>query len=144
MATGFPARYFGLFSANPPTEGSIRADEARLVRSVESQNDEVGMSLGWTGALALRFATGREVEGNRVRADFFDPATPTIAQREDALAKRKAAGVLSREGYWDELGWSEARKAKERAYFEAEAMDPLTRALTDEVARGAGVPAVGP
>ena len=143
VATGFPARYFGLFSANPPTEGSIRADEARLVRSVESQNDEVGMSLGWTGALALRFATGREVEGNRVRADFFDPATPTIAQREDALAKRKAAGVLSREGYWDELGWSEARKAKERAYFEAEAMDPLTRALTDEVTRGAGVPTDG-
>lgn len=97
------------------------------MRSVESQNDEVGMSLGWTRALALRFATGREVEGNRVRADFFDPATPTIAQREDALAKRKAAGV-GREGYWDQLGWSEARKAKERAYFEAEAMDPLTRA----------------
>jgi hypothetical protein len=35
--------------------------------------------------------------------------------------------VLSREGYWDELGWSEARKAKERAYFEAEALDPVTR-----------------
>lgn len=143
VATGFPARYFGLFSANPPTEGSIRADEARLVRSVESQNDEVGMSLGWTGALALRFATGREVEGNRVRADFFDPATPTIAQREDALAKRKAAGVLSREGYWDELGWSEARKAKERAYFDQEmSSDPIlgaARALTG----GAGAPAGG-
>jgi hypothetical protein len=77
------------------------------------------------------------VEGNQVRTDWFDPATPTVSQREDALAKRRAAGVLSREGYWDELGWSEARKAKERAYFEAEALDPVTRAITDELNRAA-------
>ena len=64
-------------------------------------------------------------QGNRVRVDWFDPATPTVSQREDALAKRRAAGVLSREGYWDELGWSEARKAKERAYFQAEEADGL-------------------
>ena len=28
-----------------------------------------------------------------------------------------ASGILSREGAWDELGWSEARKDKEREYF---------------------------
>jgi hypothetical protein len=125
ITSGFPARYFGIITSNPPAEGAIRADEAPLVRSVEAQNDEVGMTLGWIGGLALRFATGDWVEGNRVRVDWFDPSTPTVSQREDALAKRRAAGVLSREGYWDELGWSEARKAKERAYFEAEQRDPL-------------------
>jgi len=129
IETGFPARYFGLLPTNPPTEGSIRADESTLVRSIESQNVELGISLGWAGALAYRLATGRSVEGNQVRTDWFDPATPTVSQREDALAKRRAEGVLSREGYWDELGWSEARKAKERAYFEAEALDPVTRAV---------------
>lgn len=133
VATGFPARYFGLFSANPPTEGSIRADEARLVRSVEAQNSEVGMTIGWAGALAYRFATGTEVVGNRVRADWFDPATPTVSQREDALAKRRASGVLSREGYWDELGWSEARKAKERAYFASEAADPTLDLIAESL-----------
>ena len=138
IETGFPARYFGLLPTNPPTEGSIRADEATLVRSIESQNVEVGITLGWAGALAYRFATGEVVEGNQVRTDWFDPATPTVSQREDALAKRRAEGVLSREGYWDELGWSEARKAKERAYFEAEALDPVTRAITDELNRAAG------
>lgn len=125
VATGFPLRKFGISAVNPPTEGSIRAEETDLVRSVESQNEEVGMTLGWVGALMLRFATGTEVTGNRVRVDWFDPSTPTVSQREDALAKRRAAGVLSREGYWDELGWSEARKAKERAYFEAEVTDPF-------------------
>ena len=137
IVTGFPARYFGITSTNPPTEGAIRADESSLVRGVEAQNDEVGTTLGWAGGLALRFSTGEWVEGNRVRVDFFDPATPTVSQREDALAKRRAAGVLSREGYWDELGWSEARKAKERAYLDAEAMDPVTRAIVDNVGRDA-------
>ena len=131
IVSGFPARYFGITSSNPPTEGAIRADEAGLVRSVEAQNDEVGMTLGWAGALAYRIATGDWVSGNRVRADWFDPGTPTVSQREDALAKRRAAGVLSREGYWDELGWSEARKAKERAYFAAEQSDPVLLALAE-------------
>lgn len=132
VVTGFPARYFGITSSNPPTEGAIRADESTLVRSVEAQNEQVGMTLGWMGALALRFATGEWVQGNRVRVDWFDPATPTVSQREDALAKRRAAGVLSREGYWDELGWSEARKAKERAYFAQEQSDPTL----DRIAEG--------
>ena len=127
VATGFPLRKFGISSVNPPTEGSIRAEETDMVRSIEEQNIEVGMTLGWTGALAWRFATGEWVTGNRVQADFFDPATPTVSQREDALAKRRASGVLSREGYWDELGWSEARKAKERAYFRSESLDPFSQ-----------------
>jgi hypothetical protein len=118
--TGFPARYFGLTSVNPPSADGIRAEEAELVRSAEDQNEELGMTLGWTGALTYRLATGIEVPGNRVRVDWFDASTPTVAQREDALSKRRAGGVLSREGYWDELGWSEARKAKERAYFAEE------------------------
>lgn len=143
VATGFPLRKFGISSVNPPTEGSIRAEETDLVRSVEAQNEEVGMTLGWVGALMLRFATQRVVEGNQVRADWFDPATPTTSQREDALAKRRASGVLSREGYWDELGWSEARKAKERAYFEAESLDPITRAIVAEVTPRGDATALG-
>jgi hypothetical protein len=53
VATGFPLRKFGISAVNPPTEGSIRAEETDLVRSVEAQNVEVGMTLGWVGALAL-------------------------------------------------------------------------------------------
>ena len=143
IVTGFPARYFGITSSNPPTEGAIRADEAQLVRGVEAQNDQVGTTLGWVGALALRFATGEWVPGNRVRVDWFDPATPTVSQREDALAKRRAAGVLSREGYWDELGWSEARKAKERAYLEQEAADPVLMALAQGARNDAAAAANG-
>lgn len=135
--TGFPARYFGLTTTNPPSADAIRADEAELIRSVEDQNDEVGMTVGWAGALAYEFATGQEVTGNLVRVDWFDPATPTVAQREDALAKRRQAGVLSREGYWDELGWSDARKDKERRYLREEAENDPELAVARQLAGSA-------
>lgn len=125
--TGLPADYFGITTSNPSGEGAIRANEARLIRSVERFNSQVGDPLGWTMALALRMAYGEVVPGNQIKIDWFDPATPTVAQRMDAVTKAKATGILSREGSWDELGWSEARKAKERAYFAAEreeATDP--------------------
>lgn len=130
---GFPARYFGITSSNPPTEGQTRADENDLVNYVEDKNESEGMVVGWTGALAYRFSTGEWVEGNRVRTDYFDASTPAMSQREDALSKRLAAGALSREGYWDELGWSEARKAKEREYLEKEALDPVAQQILRQV-----------
>lgn len=140
VATGFPGRFFGLNTTNPPGEGAIRADEAKLIRSVESQNEQVGMTLGWAAALAMRFSTGEWVTGNRVRVEWFDPATPTVAQRMDAIAKAVAQGILSREGAWDELGWSEARKAKERTYFAEQRADPtLDRIAEGLLNAGAGI-----
>lgn len=133
ISYGFPARYFGITTSNPPAEGAIRADENDLVNYVEDKNEAEGMVLGWMGALALRFSTGKWVEGNRVRVDYFDPGTPTFAQRADALTKMRSVGGISREGMWDELGWSEARKAKERQYLAAEAVDPLTQTLIGEL-----------
>jgi hypothetical protein len=135
IVTGFPARYFGVVTANPPAEGAIHADESTLNRSVEEQNEQLGDSLGQVGGLALRLATGEWPEGGTVQVDWFDPATPTVSQREDALAKRRSAGVLSREGYWDELGWSEPRKAKEREYLRNEALelsDPYLARLNEK------------
>lgn len=135
--TGFPARYFGLTTTNPSSEGAIRAEEAELVRHVERHNAQVGTTLGWVGALALRFATGGWVEGNRIGVDWFDPATPTVAQRMDAVTKAKASGILSIEGAWDELGWSKTRKDKERAYMKAERemnVDPTMERVARDLA----------
>lgn len=123
--TGFPARYFGQFTTNPPAEGAIRADENQMVKSIERQNTQVGTAIGWAMGLAWRFATGEWVDGNRIATEWFDPGTPTLSQREDALSKRRASGVLSREGYWDDLGWSEPRKDRERKRLRDEANDML-------------------
>lgn len=116
--TGFPIRYFGRNTANPPSADSIRAEEAQLVKRVERDNTQVGNAIGRVLGIYEQIRTGKRVNGNCIRVEWHDPATPTVAQRADAL--QKLAGgtpILSREGAWDELGWSEPRKAKERIYF---------------------------
>lgn len=143
VSYGFPSRYFGITTSNPPAEGAIRADENDLVNYVEDKNEAEGMELGWMGALVYRFAKGDWIEGNRVRVDHFDPGTPTFAQRADALTKMRAVGGISREGMWDELGWSEARKAKERQYLEEEALDPVTQAIMAGLDAGGNAAAGG-
>lgn len=147
--TGFPASYFGLHTANPAAEGAIRAEESRMVKSIERQNSDVGTALGWVMGLYERFRTGDWVNANRIRFEWHDPGTPTFAQRADALQKL-AGGVpiISRQGAWDELGWSDARKLREQAYFEQESADPYLGLMNakDEAARvtdQAAAPAVG-
>lgn len=115
--TGLPMRYFGQNTANPAAEGAIRADEMRLVKNCEMKNAVDGDCWSRVMAIAYQIRTGARLNGNLVRCDWDDPNTPTYAQKSDAIQKLIAAGVLSREGAWDELGWSEARKDKEREYF---------------------------
>lgn len=128
--TGFPASYFGHVTGNPPQEGAIRAEEARLVKTVERSNGESGKALAWALDTAERFRTGEWPAGNRTVVEWHDPGTPTVAQRADALQKM-AGGVpiLSREGAWDEMGWSEPRMQRERERFEMQDADPAIQAL---------------
>jgi hypothetical protein len=131
--TGLPLRYFGQNTANPASEGSIRADESRLVRNVELKNRDRGDAWGWVVALYHRFRTGEWLNGNHIRAEWVDPNTPTQSERADA-AQKLAGGValLSREGVWDSWGWSEERKARERAYLAEEEADPVLGLLASK------------
>ena len=65
-----------------------------------------------------------------------------MAARADAIVKLTGGKpVLSVEGAWDEMGWSEARKETERSRIEAESLDYFTvaeKALNVEVADDGG------
>ena len=128
--TGFPSTYFGHVTGNPPQEGSIRAQEARLVKTVDRSNGESGKALSWAMDIANRISSGEWQSGNRTQIEYHDPGTPTFAQRADALSKM-AGGVpiISREGVWDELGWDQARMERERERFEKQDADPAIQAL---------------
>lgn len=117
--TGLPTRYFGQTSVNPASEGAIRADESRLVLNAERKQSSFGDGWGWVMALYEKFRTNEWPQGNRIKTEWYDAGTPTKAQNADALSKLYAGGngVLSREGVWDEMDWSEARKDREREYF---------------------------
>ena len=130
--TGLPFRYFGANTANPAAEGAIRADESRIVSNAEEKNAHLGVGLGWTLALYERFRTGDWPEaGKPFAVEWRDPATPTRAEEADAIQKLNGGTpVLSREGSWDEMGWDDPRKDRERAYFLKEAQDPALDRLT--------------
>jgi hypothetical protein len=119
VISGLPAKYLQKNPAMPATEGAIIADEIDLVRNIESANEQLGVPLGAIGAIAYELATNTKLD-KPLSVEWFNPATPTIAQRADALSKQVAVGALSVEGFWDELDWSEARKAKERANLAAQ------------------------
>ena len=130
VLTGLPVHYWGVTAANPSSEGAIIADESQFVRDVESDNMLLGDTLGRAAQIAWRDHTGEQLD-LPVSVEWFDVSTPTVAQREDALMKRRSNGALSREGYWDELGWSEARKRREREYLEKERAESIEPTLAN-------------
>lgn len=119
--TGLPLSYFTGSTVNPAAEGAVRAHETRFVKNIERKQVEWGDGWGWVMGLYERFRTGEWLDGNRIHTEWHDAGTPTFAQRSDAIQKL-AGGVpiLSRQGAWDELGWSEPRKQREEQYFEQE------------------------
>ncbi len=123
--TGLPFRYFAQTTVNPAAEGAIRAEETRWVKNAERQQVAAGDGLGWVSALYWRFKTGDWIDGNRIKVEWHDAGTPTFAQKVDGVQKLNGGTpVMSRQGSWDELGWDDARKKRERAYFEEEMRDP--------------------
>lgn len=124
---GLPQGYLGFGTAQPAQEGSIRAEEARLILNVERKESLAGDGWGWVMGLSERFRTGEWVQGSRIKTEWFDPGTPTYSQRADALTKMysNGQGILSREGVWEELGWTEARMDRERKRMASESREAL-------------------
>jgi hypothetical protein len=133
---GLPVRYLGQNTANPPSADGIRADEARLVKRAERKMSAAGDQLGRAMAYALRIRDGVWPEtGDRIKVEWFDAATPTFAAKVDGIQKLTGGKpILSREGGWDELGWSEPRKLREKQHLDDEAADPLLEKLAGTLA----------
>lgn len=137
--TGLPVRYFGQSTVNPASEGALIGEESRLIMKIREKNRELSNYWGWVLGLYERFRTGEWLpQSERIVAEFHSPETPTVAQLMDATVKAKQSDIISREGAWDELGWSEARKARERQNFAEESLaDPemiIAAKLADGVA----------
>lgn len=145
--TKMPTTYLGLTTSNPASADAIRSAEAPHVKLAERKQRAFGDAWGWVAALYERFRTGSWDNGNAVRTEWHDAATPTTAARADAIVKLSGGKpILSVEGAWDELGWSEARKDVERerlaaedaAYFEVGRKPPGYEVTgADDAAEGA-------
>lgn len=142
--TRMPQTYLGLTTANPPSADAIRSAEAPHVKLAERKQRSFGDAWAWVAALYERFRTGEWVDGNAVRTSWHDAATPTVQARADSIVKLTGGKpVLSTEGAWDEMGWSEHRKQTERERLERESLEyfafaqkPLNVEVDDAMADG--------
>lgn len=112
-ASGLPMRMLGHVTANPPSEMTVRGEEARLVRIVETYNDAAGAALGWALAIAERLRTGVWPEDGSIDISWRDPGTPTMSQQADALVKQVQVNMMSRRSAMEEKGWSDSRIDRE-------------------------------
>lgn len=143
---GLPTRYTGQRTVQPPTEGSVVADESRLIMRTEAKNRYDGDSWAWVMGMEERIRTGEWGTRNSIRTLWQSPATPTLAQSADAAMKLRAGGALSVEGVWDMMDWDEPHKLLERGRLSrevesAQILDPYLLAQAD--GQSADAPTLG-
>ncbi|HEX5543692.1 MAG TPA: phage portal protein [Micromonospora sp.] len=141
MAAGMaalPPNYFGLAADDAASADAIRSREARLVKRCERKQT------AWSGAweqvmrLVLQVAGNDDPAAKRLQTLWRDPATPTKAQQADATVKLVQAGILPREGAWDDLRYSPPRQERLRAQFARQAAEDPAMAFVQ-----AGTQAIG-
>jgi hypothetical protein len=140
--TGLPPHYLGFTTDNPASADAIRSSEARLVKRCERKQRPFGGA--WEEAMRLvrRLQTGSEdVEARRLETIWRDPATPTVAQRADAIVKLASTNVggtpiMPLEMAREELGWSPGKLERARRMDEQAQQDPVLAALLKPDAQG--------
>jgi hypothetical protein len=78
-----------------------------------------------------RFQTGEwDSSLKQLETLWSDPATPTYAQKADAVTKLVGAGILPVEQAWEDLGYSSAQQGR----MQQMRTDALTRAADGDLA----------
>lgn len=137
--TGLPPHYLGFTTDNPASADAIRSSEARLVKRCERKQRPFGGSWEQVMRLVRRLQTGSDdLEALRLETLWRDPATPTVAQRADAVMKLASTTVgghpvMPLEMAREQLGWSPGQMERARRLDAEAASDPLMQALLREL-----------
>ena len=126
-ATGLPLRMLGHSEVNPASEGGIKADESRLVKTVERINTIAGAFWGWALGIGERIRVGEWPEGSPIVIEWRNPGTPTISELADSVSKRSGgAPTLSARGAMHEMGYTQARIDQELRWLDQESAGMYT------------------
>ncbi len=110
---GLPSGYMTFATVNPPSADGIRAEESQFVKRVERKLQLLGTK--WERVQKLVLLTKgdtRTTEMDTIEVLWRDPATPTMAQKADAIVKlvgaRDASGrsLLPIEQAREDMGYS--------------------------------------
>ncbi|GAA4852458.1 phage portal protein [Saccharopolyspora rosea] len=128
--TGLPPHYLGLATDNPASADAIRSSEARLVKAVERKCRAAGGAWEQAMRIGLRITGGDPDALRRLETIWRDPATPTVAEKADAVQKLSGGQPLyDRETALEELGMSPERI---RVVMQRVADDPMLKLMAME------------
>jgi len=128
--SGLPPHSLGFTTDNPASADAIRSSEARLVKRAERKQRGFGGSWERVGRLINRFQVGEwDPRYQQLEMLWRDAATPTIAQKADAVVKLHADGILPTEAAWEDMGYSATRRARLKEMLDAERNDPLLQQI---------------
>lgn len=117
-----PPHFLGLSTDNPPSADAIRSSEIRLIKRAERLQRAWGGSYEQAMRLVLRFRDGKwDPRARSLETRWGDPATPTFAQKADAVTKLKVAGLASIEAAWDVLNFTAVQQERMKQQLQAEA-----------------------
>lgn len=126
--SGLPTRFYGQYTTNPPSEGSIVADETRLIMNAHRKHRAWGGTWELVNRIVRRILDGDwNPELARMETLWRAPETDTKAQEADAITKLVGARILPVEAAWEELGYSATRRQQLKRMRDAEmAVDPVS------------------
>lgn len=126
-----PPNYMGLSADDAASDAAIRSREARLVKRAERKCGSFGGGYEQVQRLVNRFQT-KDWNPALMELEtlWTDPATPTYAQKADAVTKLHSVGLLPTEQAREDLGYSSAQRARMRQMDE----DALNRAASGDLA----------
>lgn len=128
---GLPPNYMGLSADDAASDAAIRSRETQLVKRAERKCGSLGASYEQLQRLVHRFQVGEwDPSLAQLETLWNDPATPTYAQKADAVTKLVGAGILPVEQAWEDLGYSTAQQARMRQMRQ----DALNRAADGDLA----------
>lgn len=104
--SGLPPHFLGYSDANPASADAIRSAETRLVKRAERRQRAFGAAWEQVMRVALRVADGA-APSESLETVWRDAATPTVAQRADAVVKLRQSGLISLRQAREDMGYSE-------------------------------------
>jgi hypothetical protein len=110
-----PDDYMSFTSDNPPSADALRAAESRMVKRCERKHTYFGGTWEEAMRLSLRIKTGSfDAKARSLETVWRNPATPTVAQKADAVVKLHADGVIPLEQARIDMGYTPAQRLEMR------------------------------
>lgn len=121
MLVALPGQVTAFDTINPPSADSMRSAENDFVKREERLQTGFGGSHQQVQQHVIHRLMGRmPPEARQLKTMWRDAGTPTIAQKADAVVKKRQAGIIPLEQARIDLGYSPEQRRQMREFDEAE------------------------